>query len=260
MLSPLRDGRMTASRVAPLMTGDEEQILNLWREMVGDPAYVPGNLDGVWPVQLGIFTEELNVRWYERRTGRQISKRGETIIHPRIDWAAATLDAFDDAIPAPVECKHVGGFEKIAAILERYAPQAHWQMMITETDRCAFSIIEGAREPVIEIVEYNAEYGKELMRRALQFMECVWSLTPPVVLPAIAAPIATVKIYDMTGNNAFANEAVTWITTRQAAKDNENSAKTLKGLVPADAIKCFGHGITISRSKSGALSIKELKE
>jgi predicted phage-related endonuclease len=261
MLSPdqirQRDGKLTASRVACLMTGDEEKILNLWRDLVGDPAFVPEDLSDIWAVQLGSWTEPFNLDWYERRAGKALSKRGDVVQHPACDWAAATLDAWDDLLAAPVECKHVGGFEKTSAILERYAPQAHWQMIVTGARRCIFSIIEGAREPVIEIVDYDEAYGGELMKRAAQFMDCVWSLTPPVALPAVAAPVKAEKVYDFTGNNEWGANAATWIMHRSAAKDFEAAAKAIKGIVPADAIKCSGHGITVSRSKAGALTIRE---
>lgn len=264
MLSPdqvrQRDGKLTASRVACLMTGDEAKIMNLWREMVGDPAYVDEDLSGVWPVQLGAHTESLNLDWYERRTGKPLSRRGEVVVHPNYDWAAATLDAWDDDLAAPVECKHVGGFEKTAAILERYAPQAHWQMIVTGAKQCAFSIIEGAKEPIIEIVNFDPDYAGVLVARAKQFMDCVNTLTPPVALAPVAAPVKAEKTYDMTGNNQWASDAVTWITTRQAARDNAAADKAIKALIPADAIKAHGHGITVSRSKSGSLSIRENKE
>ena len=38
------------------MTGDEHKILNLWREMVGDPEYTPIDLSDYWPAVLGSFT------------------------------------------------------------------------------------------------------------------------------------------------------------------------------------------------------------
>ena len=261
MLSPTqiaaRDGKLTASAVACLMTGDAEKILNLWKNLIGDPSYVSEDLSGVWPVQLGSHTEVLNLDWYERRTGKPLSKRGDVIVHPKHDWAACTLDAWDDDLACPVECKHVGGFEKTAAVLERYAPQAHWQMIVTDSKQCVFSIIEGAREPIIEVVPFDAGYAAELWQRAEQFMRCVFDLTPPVVLAPVAAPVKAEKIYDMTGKNEWAAEAVTWITTRQAAKDNKSAEKALKELVPADAAKCTGHGISISRNKAGSLTIRE---
>lgn len=264
MLSPdqikQRDGKLTASRVACLMTGDEAKIMNLWRELVGDPDFVEEDLSGVWAVQLGSFTESLNLDWYERRTGKPLSRRGDVVVHPEFDWAAATLDAWDDQIGAPVECKHVGGFEPRERILERYAPQAHWQMMVSSASCCVFSIIEGAREPVIEIVEFDTAYGVELMNRAAAFMICVNTMTPPVACAPVAAPVKAVKTYDMQGNNQWASEAVTWMMTRQAAKDFAASEKSIKALVPADAIKCHGHGMTVSRNKAGSLSIREMKE
>lgn len=261
MLSPdqirLREGKLTASRVACLMTGDAEKILNLWRELTGDPSFVEEDLSGIWAVQLGSFTEPFNLDWYERRTGKPLRYRGEVMVHPALPWAAATLDGWDVDLNAPVECKHVGGFEKTATIVERYYPQATWQMLVTGADKTVFSIIEGAREPIIEQVPYEASYGDELMRRAKHFMECVRDLTPPVALPPVAAPVKAEKIYQMDGNNAWGANAATWITTRAAFKDNEAATKELKTLVPADAIKCIGHGLTVSRSKSGSLTIRE---
>lgn len=255
-----RDGKLTASRVACLMSGDEDKITNLWRELVGDPAFVPEDLSDVWPVQLGSVTEALNLEWYERRTGRALSRHGDVVLRPGFDWAACTLDAFDAEKAAPVEAKHVGGFEKHDAIIARYMPQMHWQMHCTETTRCMLTVIEGAREPVIDEIALDPAYASELWDRAWQFMQCVWNLTPPVALAPVAAPVKAERTYDMTGRNEWAAEAITWITTRQAAKDNAAADKAIKALVPDDAAKCSGHGISVTRNKAGSLSIKEVKD
>lgn len=264
MLSPAqlvaREGRLTASAVACLMSGDAPKILNLWRQLIGDPSFVEEDLSGVWPVQLGAHTESLNLDWYERRSGRTLSKRGVVVIHPKHEWAACTLDGWDDALSCPIECKQVGGFEKPATILDRYSPQMHWQMIVTGSKRCIFSVIEGAREPSVEIVPFDAAYAAELWTRAEQFMQCVFNLTPPVVLPPVAAPVKAEKVYRMDGNNEWASNAVQWITTRQSAKDFAAAEKSIKALVAADAVKCIGHGIAVSRSKSGSLTIREQKE
>jgi predicted phage-related endonuclease len=241
------------------MTGDPEKLMNLWRQMTGDPSYEEEDLSGIWAVALGSHTEPLQLDWYERRTGKPLSRRGDVIVHPLHDWAACTLDAWDNDLMCPVETKHCGGFEKTEAILARYAPQAHWQMIVTGADKCIFSIIEGAREPIIETVPWNDEYAKELWSRAEQFMECVSSLTPPVVLPPVVAPAKPEKTYDLTGNNSWAADAIGWITTKDAADAFGKHAKAIKEMVPADAIKCRGHGIEVSRNKAGSLSIRELR-
>jgi len=242
------------------MTGDTEKIMNLWRELVGDPDFVEEDLSGIWAVQLGAHTEVLNLDWYEKRTGKPLSRRGDVVVHPNFDWAAATLDGWDDTLRAPVECKHVGGFEPTAKVLERYQPQAHWQMMVTGATQCVFSIIEGAREPVIEIVDLDKDYAAELLERAMAFMLCVKTMTPPVAIAPVAAPVKAEKVYEMTGNNHWAAQAATWISTRQAAKDFASCERDIKAGIPADAMRCFGHGITVSRNKIGSLSIREMKE
>ena len=251
-----RDGKLTASRVACLMTGDAAKILDLWREMVGDPAYEPEELSGVWAVQLGAHTEPLNLEWFGRKHG-SISRVGEVVVHPTIDWAAATLDAWSDVHACPIEAKHVGGFESLDTIIDRYQPQMHWQMMVTGAGQCALSVIMGAREPAIEFIGLDQRYADELIRRAASFMACVHSLTPPISLAPAPAPVKPEKTYDFAGNNAWASDAVEWIETIKARKRNEKAEKSLKALVPADAIKCHGHGIVVARDRAGRLSIKE---
>lgn len=253
-----RDGKLTASRVACLMTGDAQRIYDLWLEMVGDPRYVPEDLSGVWPVQLGSLTEGLNLDWYERKHGA-LTRRGEVVCHPLHEWAACTLDGFDAALPGPVECKHVGGYEPLAKVRERYMPQLHWQMLCTGTYAAALSVIEGAKEPVVELVTFDAEYAAELWRRAEAFMACVESLTPPVVLEPVAAPVKAEKVYDLSGSNEWGDAAATWLADAPAAKRAATAEKALKALVPADAARCHGYGVQISRDRAGRLSLKEMK-
>jgi hypothetical protein len=142
--------KLTASRVACLMTADEAKILNLWREMIRDPHYVPDDLSGVWPVQLGTVTEALNLRWFEREHGA-VSRIGEVVtMTVADDWAAATLDGWSDRYLCPVECKHCRRPRK---------PRHHHRALsaadaladdVTDARQCALSVIMGANEPIVE--------------------------------------------------------------------------------------------------------------
>lgn len=255
-----REGKLTASVVGCLMTGDQDKIMNLWRELTGDPSYTPEDMSGIWPVQLGHATEELNLAWYTRKTGRPLTRHGEVAVCPAADWAAATLDAWDAAEPGPIDAKCVGGFEPREKVVARYTPQMHWQMIVTGARWSALSIIEGAREPIIEVVEWNADYAAELWRRAEAFMQCVWDLTPPIALPPVEAPVAAVKTYDMEGNNAWAMNAGLWLENHPAKKRFEGAEKELKAFVPADAALAKGHGIVCKRDRAGRLSISAAKE
>src|SRR5208337_2450199 len=111
-----REGKITASQVGVLMSGDPLKVLNLWKLHIGDPSYEEPDLSGVWPVRLGEATEALNLEFYGRRCGTTVSRMGEVVTMPSVEWAACTLDGWDNNNDIPIECKHVGGREPLETI------------------------------------------------------------------------------------------------------------------------------------------------
>jgi len=250
-----RAGKLTASRIACLMTGDADKIHRLWREMIGEE--LPEDLSHIWAVRLGEITEQLQCDWYEERQRQDITRRGEVCVHPDIEWAACTLDGWIDALKCPLEAKHVGGREPLEVVIDRYQPQMQWTMFVTNAQQCALTIIVGAAPPVVEFIDRADDYIDEMIRRGDQFMQCVASRTPPVDLPAVPSPVDAKAVYDMTASNEWCSYAVEWLTTRDAAGINEDSSKLLKSLVPADAKKAYGAGVSITRNRAGNLSLRE---
>lgn len=259
MLTPIqheaRKGRLTGSRIACLMTADAPAIMRLYREMIG--LEQPEDLSRVWPVQLGSATEQLNLDWYEMK-GNPLSRRGEVVIHPHHDWAAATLDAWDQALACPVEAKHCGGREPFEVIVDRYQPQMQWEMECTTASQCVMSVIMGANEPVVEYIERDAGYAAEMVKRGEQFIRCVMRQIEPVVLPAVPPPVDASKIYDFAGNNQWANSAAIWLATKASARECIEAEKYLKSIVPEDAKKVIGYGVQITRDRARRLSLREL--
>jgi hypothetical protein len=250
-----REGKLTASRVAVLMSGDRDGILRLYREMIGDEQ--EEDLSDVWPVQLGSATEQLNLEWYERRNKRLLTRRGEVCTSKRFEWAAATLDGFDPELNCPIECKHVGGHEPTVVIIDHYQPQMQWQMMCTDTTCCALSVIMGAREPVVDYIDSAPLYISEMIDRAEHFMYCVAMHEPPVKLPPILPPVDATKTVDMTGNNTWSDNAFRYIACQGHRDIFELAKKTLKAMVPEDAVRCHGHGLMIYRDRRRALHVRE---
>lgn len=81
----------------------------------------------------------------------------------------------------------------------------------------------------------------------------------PTAAPILAAPKPFgVREVCFTGNNVWAAAATDWLDNREAAKRYAGAVTALKGLVPSDAARAFGHGLEIRRSKAGALSIREM--
>src|SRR5262249_5247602 len=139
-------------------------------------------------------------------------------------------------------------------------PQMHWQMFCTSTTEAALTIIEGGKAPVIEWIGCDEDYLAELCRRAEDFMKCVWSLTPPVALPAVAAPVPAVREVDMSESNLWASEAGMWLQHRDAARRFTIAERELKALVPSDARRAYASGVEIRRDKASRLSIRESGE
>lgn len=262
MLSPtqlkLREGKLTASRIACLMTGDAEKINQLYLEMIGEAE--PIDLSHVWPVRLGEATEALNLDWFEEKNKTPVTRRGEVVAHAVFDWAACTLDGWITGdLDCPIEAKHVGGREPLEVTIARWQPQLQWIMQVTDSSQCALSVISGASEPIVEYIEADEAYQREQILRGTQFMECVRARRAPVTLAAVASPIKAEKVYDMTDHAVWAQQAGLWIQSWQAAISARDAEKTLKSLVPADAAKAHGAGIRITRNRAGSLSLREDK-
>lgn len=261
MLSPeqikQRKGRFTGTCANTVMSGDPARIIDLWREMTEAPDWLPLDFEGVWPVQLGIATEELNLRWAERKYG-SISRKGAVVLAFDPEWAAVTLDGWLDDHKVPIECKHVGGREPYEVVVERYQPQLQWTCMVTDARECAFSVIVGANEPIVEFIPRDVAYITDhLLPRATQFMQHVRDRTPPVDMPTVTPPTLIKKTYDMHAHPVWIKSAAQWIQTHGAADTAKEHEKILKALVPEDAKICTGCGIRISRDRAGRLSLRE---
>src|SRR2546421_9576769 len=123
-----------------IMSNDEDALLRLWREKRGEahPADYSDNLI----VQLGVATEPLNRRWFEKTTAQVIKDVQSWVRHPVIRWMAATLDGVVDGTGAVFEAKFMlpWSFSEEAAV-EKYMPQLQHNMWVTNATAAVLSII-----------------------------------------------------------------------------------------------------------------------
>lgn len=252
-----RIGKLTASSVGTLMRGDEQELLNLWRMISGDPNYVEPDFSDNWPAQLGSVTEELNLDWFAKKHG-SVSRRGEVVTHEN-KWAACTLDGWSGQYNAPIQCKHVIQYKKLPDVLDWYAPQLHWEMYVTGRKKACTSIIIGSLEPQVDIIDYDEAYGAALLKRAEDFMQCVWNLKPPVKIPEIAAPVRREewRTVDMSGSNEWGSAAADWLGNKDGAEIFENSKTAIKALIEPDVGIAYGYGIMAKRAKNSSITIRE---
>jgi predicted phage-related endonuclease len=121
---------------------DEKALIRLWQEKRGEVG--PEDLSANLIVQLGLATEDLNRRWYERNTGNAVTDVQSRVIHPVIRWMAATLDGIVTRSGAVSEAKFMLPWsfsEEFAA--EKYMAQLQHNMWVTNTRIAALSIITG---------------------------------------------------------------------------------------------------------------------
>lgn len=248
-----------ASDANIIMSGDDAAILALWETKTGRRE--PDDLSNVLPVQMGSYTEPFNAAWFEKQTGYKIVNRGLALTSDADSWRTATLDGMLDLVTPEIwEAKHVGSFWKDEQIVARYQPQLHHQMDVARLRKAHLSVFKGNADWCVFEVAYDADYAAAVRKAEWQFWMAVQADEPPVRIDAPPPPaLDAMREVCMDGSNAWASAAADWLQHRPAAKAFEASVKALKGLVEPDVRLAHGHGIRISRSKAGALSISEVK-
>lgn len=258
----LRRDAIGGSDANTIMGGDEKKLLRLWKEKRGEAE--PEDLSDNLAVQMGSFTERLNIAWFEKNTGYTVIGNGKIANHPTIPHMRATLDGEvvsdfgtdSEAELGVFEAKHCGTRNTDAELFARYVPQLTHNALCAGFERAFLSCFKGNGDWVMFEYELDAAYAERLVAAEADFWECVRTGKPPCAVPAepTPKPVGVVE-YDMAelGNNAWASFAGEYLETKLAADRHEAAKKELKALVPDDASKCFGHGVEVRRDKRGAL-------
>lgn len=242
-----------------LLSGNGERIRRLWQEKRGELA--PEDLSSVLPVALGSWTEAFNRQWFERLSGRSVSRVGEVVCCIDRGWRRCTLDGFIEEAGAIWEAKHTGAFTKSEEVLERYMPQLQHNMAVTKAERAVLSVIFGNHKYEVFEVASDWVYQLELLEAEADFWDCVQTgrVPVPILAPTPPKPVG-VRDVCLDGNNAWASAAADWLEHREAAKRHASACTQIKELVEPDVARAFGHSIEAKRSKAGAISIRELAQ
>jgi predicted phage-related endonuclease len=243
-----------------LMSGDQAHITRLWLEKSRKKDYE--DLSGNLAVQMGSFTEPLNVYWFEKQTGFHVKHRGLEVQHEVYPFLRATLDGVADlgGQEAVFEAKHVNPFNfDLGTIIERYYPQVQHQMMCSGLELAVLSVLVGTFDWHYEIIPRDVFYQDLLIQREKDFWECVTSGFPPkfnAIEPNLPQKEKT-EIADMSADDAWAYAASDFLFTLDAAKQHKKSCETIKKLFPKNYCIAIGNGIKVRRSSNGTLRISQ---
>ena len=243
-----------------IMGEDEATLVRLWREKRGE--IEADDLSDILIVQLGIATEELNRRWYERNTGHAVKDVQRRLVHPVHSWMAATLDGRVEPDGAVFEAKFMlpWNFSEEEAV-QKYTPQLQHNMWVCHARSAALSIITGGGKWIEILVRADPLYQHLLLTAERKFWRCVQSGESPRLfgLESPKPRLGAVRVVDMTSSNSWAEFAGIYRQTRAAYEDHEAARANLKKLMPEDAKEASGHGLRAKRSKSGAVSFELLE-
>lgn len=239
-----------------LMSGDNEKIFRLWQEKRGEKE--PDDLSDVLPVQMGVWTEAFNRVWFTRTTNRNVLAAGDQRICLDYPFMGCTLDGLTDGGKAVWEAKHVSAFAKDEEVIQKYIPQLTHNMIVCDVKNAVLSVFFGNHKHSVFEFELDPDYARDLIEAETLFWDCVLSGAEPVIR-AVKYDGPVDKKVDMTGNNEWADLAATFAANKDAAGKFDKAKEGIKALVPPDAVEAFGHGIAAKRSKTGSLTIKEMK-
>src|SRR5262249_27278700 len=160
------------------MADDETALHRLWREKRGEVE--PLDLSASLIAQLGVATERLNRRWFERNTGQALRDVQRRIRHPVIQWMGATLDGAVAATGAVFEAKFMlpWSFSEEGAA-EKYMAQVQHNMWVINAKEAALSVITGGGKWVEIVVPADPLYQHLLLTAEKKFWRCIESGEPP---------------------------------------------------------------------------------
>lgn len=242
-----------------IMGSDETALRRLWQEKRGTTK--PMDLSDNLIVQLGLATEDLNRRWYERNTEHRVGQVQHRITHRTVPWMAATLDGIIEPTGAVFEAKFMlpWSFSEEAAAHKHMAQLQH-NMLIAGTKASVLSIITGGGKWIEISIPADPVYQTVLLAAEKAFWRSVQTGEPLHLFDAEPPRprIEAVRIVDMTASNSWAEFASLFRNTRGAYLDHERAKVELKSLLPEDAKEAIGYGIRARRSKSGAVNFDVL--
>ena len=163
---------------------------------------------------------------------------------------------------AVFEAKHVGAFFRPEEVLARYMPQLQHNMAVKGCELSLLSVIYGNHKWEVYEVAADWLYQDELLAAEQAFWDCVQIGRDPG---------CRCHRRHRPGPTRPASSALRAITSGQPPRPTgwrpgggqdamSIAGASIKDLIEADVARAFGHGIEAKRSKSGAITIKELAQ
>jgi len=261
---PVRDpkwrmGFIGGSDAVKIMSGDWHQ---LWLEKTGQSE--PVDLSDQFNVQLGTYTEDFNIAWFEHEYNLQVLAYQHEV-SSKIDGIPfkATLDGVlkEDGKDVGLECKHTSSFRKFDDILAYYTPQIQLYMKVAKLDKMYLSVIFG-NQWECKLIERSEDEWQRMLPILKDFWNHVVNKIPPSSDMPNELPtgvqhmtIDNMVARDVSTDNRFIEIQHHYIEHLHDSKIFEECKKELKSYVKPNEREVYTDKLSIKRNKRGALTI-----
>jgi hypothetical protein len=247
-----RKGFIGGSDCVKIMQGE---WLKLWQIKTGriDSDDLSDNI----AVQLGIHTEDFNLKWFESKYECRLTDHQMTYAEDiGTVQVKGTIDAkWGNAI---IEAKHTNAYNSIESVIEYYMPQIQLYARLAGVDGIYMSVIFGNSKWTGSYVAYNKEYFNSMWAVVSDFWGYVLRDEEPVGIDVPEISIDKIAVdqmvkRDASKDNAFIDAAHTYIENEGSAKMFESAKKSLKQMVGQDEREVYCDLLAIKRSANNAL-------
>lgn len=171
-------------RVGFIGGSDLNQILSddwedLWEVKVG--LKKPKDLSNVLPVQMGIVTEDLNILWFSKSTGKGVvGKQRQFKVNLLSVPFKGTVDGCIEGENCILEAKHTNANNSMTKVMQYYKPQMQLYCGLSQSKGCYLSVIFGNNRWESDFMCFDEDYFNKLVGITSTFWGYVTSNTRPV--------------------------------------------------------------------------------
>ena len=267
-LSPHIEDYIRGSDMIKIMTGEWNELWRIKKGLQGRP-----DLSHQFNVQLGLATEDFNIKWAEDNYYLKFNKQAARQMQYGLIKLTGTLDGFsgtnaDDEVEyIGIECKHTYSYNTMDKMLDYYMPQLQFYIWIAKLEKMIFSVIFGNQWKAVEV--YPSQEYLELMQDNIRmFWDHIVHNSEPddsnyhndVLKRNASAYIDSVPINKMTArdaskSNSFTEYTQQYLQHEDAAKSFEVARKALREEIRPNEREVYNDLISVKRNKRGSVRV-----
>jgi hypothetical protein len=265
--SPYIEDFIRGSDMIDIMNGNWNKLWRIKKGLQGRP-----DLSFQFNVQLGLATEDFNIKWAEDNYMLKFNKQAARQMQYGLIKLTGTLDGFsgtnaeDEIEYIGIECKHTYSYNTMDKMLEYYMPQLQFYIWIAKLNKIIFSVIFGNQWKAVEVYP-SEEYLSNMQDQIKLFWEHIIHNTEPDdlnyntqvlrdnILSIDGVPINKMTARDASQSNSFTEYTQQYLQHEDAAKTFEAAKKALREEIRPNEREVYNDLIAVKRDKRGSVRV-----